>query len=525
MTQLLINSLLKPQAYPDRTKSVHLKQTHISFLFFTDTFVYKIKKPVDFGFLNFTTLDRRRFYCDEEVRLNRRLCPDIYLGVVEVRESPAGIIIDGEGRIVDYAVKMKKLPEERMLARLLTEGKVTDADMQRIGRTIADFHLNIERNEEIDSYGNIENIRRNWDENLQQLSAFTDITLSMDDIGIIRNWLDNYLNQHRTLFTNRVSEGFIRECDGDIHTENICLTDTVYIFVCIEFNKRFRYSDTAADIAFLLMDLDYHGKSFFASTLLDEYMTATGDHELPAVVDFYKVYRAVVRGKVESFRLFDENIPSGEKAAARDRAIRYFRLARGYIIRHNLPPTLILTCGLMGSGKSAIASWLGFELGIETVAADVVRKELSGRPANAHDHNAYGEGLYTPAFNDATYAELLNRGGKTLQAGKSIIIDATFRRKADRERFRNLAEKLGCGCLILQTTCPEKIIRQRLDSRTKDPTTVSDGRWELFHKQKTEFEPVTADEGKTIHIATTSTIFESVDKVLTEMGLIKCGQN
>ena len=165
MTQQLIKSLLKPHAYPEYTSSVHLLQTHISFLFVTDDFVYKIKKPVDFGFLNFTTIDRRRFYCDEEVRLNRRLCPDIYLGVVEVRESPLGIIIDGEGKIVDYAVKMKRLPEERMLHRLLAAEQVTEEDMRRIARTIAEFHCNAGRGEEIDIYGRVENIRRNWEEN------------------------------------------------------------------------------------------------------------------------------------------------------------------------------------------------------------------------------------------------------------------------------------------------------------------------------------------------------------------------
>src|SRR6266567_6185197 len=259
MEQRTLKSLLKPSAYPEPTTSVHLVQTHVSFIFITDAFVYKIKKPVDFGFLNFSTLDRRRFYCNEEVRLNRRLCPDIYLGVVEVRETAGGAMIDGEGTIVDYAVKMKRLPEERMLDRLLQEGKATAADIGRIARTVAEFHLNAEQSEEIDRYGSSECIRRNWDENFQQIAEFCSVTISKRDLRIIRDWVESSLAENHSLFADRVSQGFIRDCDGDIHMENICLADHVWIFDCIEFNNRFRYSDTAADFAFLLVDFDLHG--------------------------------------------------------------------------------------------------------------------------------------------------------------------------------------------------------------------------------------------------------------------------
>lgn len=519
MAQQLIKSLLKPHAYPEHTSSVHLLQTHISFLFVTDNFVYKIKKPVDFGFLNFTTIDRRRFYCDEEVRLNRRLCPDIYLGVVEVRESPLGIIIDGEGRIVDYAVKMKRLPEERMLHRLLAAEQVTEEDMRRIARTIAEFHRNAGRSEEIDNYGRVENIRRNWEENFQQLDEFIDISLSRIDLEIIREWVEIFINKNQALFAERVSQGFIRECDGDIHSENICLADRVYIFDCIEFNERFRCSDTAADIAFLLMDLDYHRKNSFSTTLLDEYLAATGDQGLSAVLDFYKIYRAVVRGKVESFRLNDPNIPAEDRKTAGEKARLYFRLARGYILRRRLPPSLFITCGLMGSGKSTTASALAFELGLESVTADAVRKEISRLPAYSRDLSGYGEGIYTKAFNEATYAELLARSEKLLSTGHSIIIDATFRRRSDRSRFRELAEKLGSPFIILQTWCPEKTIKQRLDGRIKDPKAVSDGRWELFHRQKSEFEAVAAGEGKTITVDTSAPLLDNVDSILKRLEL------
>lgn len=382
MKQQFLKSLLKPDAYPEPANSVRLLQTHVSFLFITDNFVYKIKKPVDFGFLNFTTIDRRRFYCNEEVRLNRRLCPEIYLGVVELRESASGATFRGEGNVIDYAVKMKRLPEERMLDRMLAEGKVTESDIRKIARVIAIFHLNAEHGGTIDENGGIAGIRRNWEENFRQIAEFVNISLAKMDLELIKKWVETFMTANEALFAERVTRGFIRDCDGDIHLENICLTSSICIFDCIEFNDCFRYIDTAADIAFLLMDLDYHDKSAFSAVFLDEYAAVTGDLEFMRLLDFYKIYRAVVRGKVESLKLFDPDIPEAEKISARDKARRYFRLARGYVIRQGRPPTLIITCGMMGSGKSAIASALAFEMGMEITSSDAVRKELANIPRN-----------------------------------------------------------------------------------------------------------------------------------------------
>ena len=233
MDQRLLKSLLMPDAYPEPTKSVRLLQTHVSFLFITDNYVYKIKKPVDLGFLNFTSIDRRRFYCNEEVRLNRRLCPEIYLGVVEVLESASGATFRGEGKVIDYAVKMKRLPEERMLDRMLAEGKVSASDIRKIARTIAEFHLNAERGRTISRYGSITAIRRNWEENFRQIGEFVNISLAKKDLHMITLWVETFMARNQALFAERVSRGFIRDCDGDIHLENICLTSHVCIFDCI----------------------------------------------------------------------------------------------------------------------------------------------------------------------------------------------------------------------------------------------------------------------------------------------------
>jgi len=520
MEQRLVKSLLKSTAYPEPTSTVDLLQTHVSYLFLTDSFVYKVKKPVDFGFLNFTTLDRRRFYCEEEVRLNRRLCPEIYLGVVEVRESATGAAFFGDGKLVDYAVKMKRLPEERMLSRLLAENRVTAADLQRIGRTVAEFHLKADHNGEIDSYGSIEAIRRNWEENFQQMIASPELNLSESDLSLLRTWVSDFLLSQQPLFARRVAGGFIRDCDGDLHADNICLTEQICIFDCIEFNERFRYSDTAADIAFLLMDLDFHQKAPLAEAFLQEYIEVTGDREVVQLLDFYKVYRAVVRGKVESFRFHDPSCSAEERQAAKERASRYFRLARGYLLRQHLPPSLIITCGLMGSGKSTIAHELAFELGIAIASSDLVRKELAAVPPTAHDQAAYAEGIYTPAYNQATYAKLLAQAETALRGGQSIIIDATFRSQTDRARFRQLAERLQVPFYIIQTGCSEQLVKERLEARQQNPAEVSDGRWELFYRQQAEFVPPTAWEGRHIYIDTGKSIGDNLHAILGFLGVL-----
>jgi aminoglycoside phosphotransferase family enzyme/predicted kinase len=520
MEQRILKSLLKRSAYPEPVTSVRLIQTHVSFIFITDKLVYKIKKPVNFGFLNFTTLDRRRFYCNEEVRLNRRLCPDMYLGVVELRRTHSGATFSGEGEVLDYAVKMRRLPEERMLDRLFREDRVTVEDIRRIACTIGEFHLNAEHNEKIDSFASPDSITRNWEENFQQIDEFCAETVKDRDLRIIRQWVENFLADRQRLFAERISRGFIKDCDGDIHMENICLTDQVLIFDCIEFNDRFRFSDTAADIAFLLMDFDFQGHSDFSEAFLAEYIAVTGDHGIRPVLDFYKIYRAVVRGKVESLRLHDPNIPEIDKLAAKERAISYFRLARGYIIRGKLPLTLFITCGLMGSGKSTIASRLAVELGIGSLSSDQVRKELSSVPRYSHKFSDYGTGIYGEKLTEATYRKLLDEAETSISAGRSVMVDATFQRKKDRIRFRSAAEKHAACFRIIMTTSSEKVVKKRLDARQANLREVSDGRWELYQRQRDAFDPVGLDEQLQIYLDTSLPLHDTIDMVLDQIGIL-----
>ncbi|AJE03759.1 bifunctional aminoglycoside phosphotransferase/ATP-binding protein [Geobacter pickeringii] len=526
MEQRFLRSLLKPAAYPESTSAVELVQTHVSYIFLTDDYAYKVKKPVDFGFLNFSTLDRRRFYCDEEVRLNRRLCPSLYLGVVEVRETASdGAAFFGEGRIVDYAVKMKRLPAERMLDRLLAAGGVGGNEVRALARTVAAFHLQAERNDEIAPFGSIDTIRGNWEENFNQTRIFCGTTLGGRDFLAIEQWVERFLKENSPLFAERVAGGFIRDGDGDLHLENISLGEdgSICIFDCIEFNARFRYGDTAADIAFLLMDFDANGRPDLSALFLDEYIRATGDGEISRIVDFYKVYRAYVRGKVESLRFADHQIPEPERNTARERAARYFRLARGYICRRNLPPTLIITCGPSGSGKSFAAREIALELGLEIISSDVVRKELAGLPPHARRAEGYGEGIYAAAVTTRTYAELLRRAEARLAAGRGVIVDATFRHAPDRLPFRTLAARHGARFSIIHATCGGELVRRRLADRGKDPAEPSDGRWEIYQRQMRDFDPPSADEGTVVTIDTSRSVAEIADSFLEALGILPCG--
>lgn len=520
MEPVTIQALLQPQAYPEPTARVDLLQTHVSFLFFTDTHVYKVKKPVDFGFLNFTSLDRRRFYCNEEVRLNRRLCPDIYLGVVELRDSARGASFTGDGEILDYAVKMKRLPERNMLHRLVADNTATDDHMRRVGEAIARFHLGAEHGVEIARFGDLAAIRHNWDENFQQLQPYSGKLPAPGDLAAVKAWGHRFMESNAERFASRVRDGFIRDCDGDIHLDNICIDETVCIFDCIEFNSRFRYSDVAADIAFLLMDLDFHGKRNLGKILLDKYITVTKDEGSLPLIPFYKCYRAMVRCKVEFFRLDDRQISDDEKDSARTKGAGYLRLARRYALRDRLPLSLVLICGLMGSGKSTAAAALSSAIGVDVISSDRVRKELTGTPADVHRQTGYDRGIYTPEMNARTYGELLQRAEKEIAGGESVIVDASFRRQRDRSVFRSLADRYEAACIILVTRCSDEVARQRLEERRRKPDEISDGRWELYHRQQSEFELPQPDEGNLIFVDTSGPINDTIDAILQQLGLL-----
>lgn len=323
--------LMRTDAYPEETGGVELLQTHISFVFLTDNYVYKVKKPVNFGFLDFSTLEKRKHYCEKEIELNKRLSSDVYLEVVPVVDSGERLVLAGEGDIVDYAVKMKRIPMDRLMKTLLSNGELTEDMVGEVGKKIAGFHEIAENSPEIDRFGDIETVEFNTDENFQQTEKYIGQSITKERFDFIKSYTDEFYDGKRDVIEGRVKQKRIKDCHGDLHMEHICLTKPIIIFDCIEFNDRFRYSDTAADIAFLAMDLDYNGRQDFSKVLMDAYVEYSGDKGVWDMLNFYKIYRAYVRGKVISFRLDDPAISEEDKEEALNLASRYFELAESYV--------------------------------------------------------------------------------------------------------------------------------------------------------------------------------------------------
>jgi len=327
---LLQKKLLNPEIYPDHPEKVGFLETHISLLFFTGEYVYKVKKPVDFGFLDFTTLEKRRYFCEQEVILNRRLSPAIYLGIVKITEEGERISFNGRGVVVDYAVKMRQIPEECLMDRLLEKGRLTPEMIEVVSERLTQFYSMAETSDRIKGFAKPQRIKQDTDENFYQTKKYIDVTIPKDKYVEIENWTNNFLKNQEAIFNQRIDEDRIRDCHGDLRLEHIFWGKEVYIFDCIEFNERFRYTDIASDIAFLAMDLDYRGREDLSEHLIRSYIKKSSDYNLMKVLNFYKCYRAYVRGKVESFRLNDPNIPENEKRKALQRAKKYFNLSYSY---------------------------------------------------------------------------------------------------------------------------------------------------------------------------------------------------
>ncbi len=490
----LIASLSRPGAFPAPVRpgagEVRVVQTHISAVFIAPRAVFKLKKPVDFGFLDFTTIGKRRFFCEEELRLNRRLSPGLYREVVPVTERDGELFFGGEGETVDWALRMEPLPEERLLSTLLAQGKVTAADLARVAHTIAAFHDRAERGEEITRTGGSAAVTRNTEENFSQVEPYIGHTVSRENFDLIALYTRAFREVNAALFAARESGGFIRDGHGDLHSQHVCLTDPILVFDCIEFSRRFRYCDVLSDASFLDMDLRRLGRPDLADAFTRDYLASSGQEGLPgvpALCNFYRCYRAVVRGKVEGFRSRDPSVPPAEAEAARRSAADFFALA-GHCARTLHPPTLFVLCGLMGSGKSSLARLLAERLEFILLSSDLTRKELAGIAPTARGDQGFGEGIYAPGMTERTYRAVFDRARSELLAGRSVALDASFTDPAMRHAARELARSCGARHLLLYLSAPGELLRERL-SRRALKASVSDGRSEILPAQMAAFTP------------------------------------
>lgn len=493
----LISALRCASAYPDPPRApVKIVQTHISILFFTDRRVYKVKKPVKFDFLDYSTAEKRRHFCEEEVRLNRRLAPNVYRGVVPIVHGNDGTIrINATGEVVEYAVEMLRLPDGCMMAEMLDRGEIDNAKLDSIIGILARFHQTAATGPGVDEFGQSDEITRQVEENFRGLEASArddampfggtsfgpSAALYEHLLKTVRTWLAD----HSALMEKRVRDGRIREGHGDLHSGNICMTDgDVVIYDCIEFSRRFRCRDVACELAFLAMDLDLRCFRGFAQYMLHRYASWTNDPELPAVAAFYKLHLALVRGKVVKIRAADPNLDAVDREQSRLESMRYFHLAGAY----SLPPVMMLMCGLPASGKSYAARLIARPFEAIVLRSDVVRKELAGRFGPPSEQSNLGAGIYSPEFTRLTYTTLLDRAQGHLKHDRTVIVDATFSSAAMRRPFFEAACQLGVPCLLVETICPEEMIRARLTARAHDTDEASDADWEVYRHAKRRFE-------------------------------------
>jgi aminoglycoside phosphotransferase family enzyme/predicted kinase len=486
----LIETMMSTNFYPHQPAVVELVQTHISYVFIAGDIVYKIKKPVNFGFLDFTSLEKRKFYCEEELRLNKRLAPSIYLDVSPIAQDSAGNLCWGStDHVVEYAVRMKKLPLEKMLKTLLANGVADEKIMGAVSRKIAAFHQSAETGGRIDEMGRIATIRHNHEENFDQTVKYINTTIPQYQYNFIRNYADIFLKEKKNLFEKRIADHKIRDCHGDLHLEHICIADEIIIFDCIEFNERFRFSDVAAEVAFLTMDLDFNGYPQQAQDFVRSYLKYSSDADMPALLNFYRCYYAYVRGKVISFKYDQKEIPAGERTRIVKTAARYFDLAYTYSATLE-KPVLILTAGLIGSGKSYQARHLAPQLGAKVIRTDVLRKEMLNLQPSERHHDDFGAGIYSGDITRRTYDRAYELAEQIIRRGQAVIIDASFRSRDERRAAMNLAQKLGVPFYIIECFCPDAVARKRLENRMLDKNNPSDGRWEILQEQKKHYEEI-----------------------------------
>ncbi len=505
----LVRDLLRPEAYPvrERPEKVDLAQTHISWLFFAGPYVYKVKKPLDYGFLDFTSLEKRRHFCYEEVRLNRRLSPDVYLGVVEIRLESGRHTLDGPGSAVEYAVKMRRLPESGWLKGRLERGEISPEDLRRVARRVAEFHDAAETSPEITGTGGLEAVRFNTQENFDQTQGFIGTTLSREAFDAVRAYRDAFLEVKEDLFRAREAEGRIRDSHGDLHTAQVNLENGISFIDCIEFNTRFRYGDVAADVAFTAMDLDYHRREDLSSVFIEEYVERSGDTDVPGLLDFYKCYRAYTRGKVETFRAAQEQ-EERARADALDRAGRYFTLAHRYVLPTT--PLLLIATGMMGTGKTWLTRILASRLDAQLIRSDRIRRELTGLADSERREVAWGEDVYSEASRTRVYEVMHERAVGSLKGGAIVVLDASYQDRRWRAGARTAAQEAGARFLALETRCPLDIVRERLERRRAEGTDVSDGRLEILNEQRSRFHPVVELSDREHVVVDTSGAFERV---------------
>jgi aminoglycoside phosphotransferase family enzyme/predicted kinase len=489
----LIEALQNPALYDHPVDGFELIETHISWVLLTGEFVYKIKKPVDFGFLDFSTLDKRRFYCEEELRLNRRLAPQLYLEVVTIQGSDDAPVLNGQGEILEYAVKMRQFPQAGQLDRQLEMQGLDHSVIDKLAEKVARFHLSIPPIDKDSDYGDVEHVSHPVLENFEQVRASIQDEAMLVRLDKLEQWSKQQLTSLKNSIEERKAQGFIRECHGDMHLRNIAVwQDEIVIFDCIEFNQNLYQVDVMSDIAFLVMDLEDRQQPALAQRFLNRYLEITGDYAGLQLLLFYKVYRAMVRAKVDALRCAQETTGSEEYKQTLQEFEQYIELAEEYTCATS--PVLMINMGLSGSGKSVGSRLLAEQFPAIMLRSDVERKRLFNVAVDAEVDKALEARLYSKEATTKTYNYLVALAQGLLRAGYSVIIDAANLKQWQRQLFIDLAANEKVPGLIMAYHADEAILKQRVIERAKRKDDVSDADLEVLEMQLTSHEPLTDDE-------------------------------
>ncbi|MDT8399200.1 MAG: AAA family ATPase [Pseudomonadales bacterium] len=512
MSSQLIDALLSPACYSHQTGTIRLLETHISWVLLTGSFAYKIKKPVNYGFLDFSSLAQRRFYCEEELRLNSRFSDELYLAVVPITGSVDEPRVDGTGPVLEYAVKMQQFAQENLLDALAERGQLQERDIAALAKKLADFHTDVAAKAEPGlakkqdpkkrlEYGSVHSIHHAALENFRQIEPLLSDKTALDDLERLRCWTEQQAKDLAGVFEQRQRSGWIRECHGDLHLANIARIDGhITLFDCLEFNPELRWIDTQSELAFLLMDLEEKHLPALANNLLNSYLEYTGDYPGLQVLNFYKVYRAMVRAKVKLLSLSADQT-TASMTAARTEYGRYIDLALSYL---DVPsPFLAIMHGVSGTGKSTVAAVVAGAVGAIRLRSDVERKRLFGLSPEAKSGSGIGVNIYSAEASRRTFAALVESARTLLALSYPVLVDATFLAEKWRRLFAELAAAKGVPFVILDCHASAQTIRERLQHRQEAETSVSEAGLEIMQHQLQKAEPLTRQEKNVVvHINT-----------------------
>ena len=507
-----LSALQNPAIYDHPVSGFELIETHISWIVLTGSFAYKIKKPVNLGFVDFSTLEKRHYYCQEELRLNRRLAPRLYLDVVGFSGTPGQPVLNDKAPF-EYAVKMVQFPSEARLDRVLEHQQLLPSHIDKLAGDIARFHASIATAGKDTPWGEPEAIHKFTTDNFTILLQLTGNNKKTDLINYIQKWSDSTFNQLAKTMRERKQNGHIRECHGDMHLGNMVLLDNrITVFDCIEFNPSLYWIDVMSELAFLVMDLEQRHRSDLGFRFLNKQLEYSGDYSGLVLLNYYRVYRAMVRAKVAGIRLSQTDSVSKQHAAAQSLLLNYLSLAARYTETDK--PRLFITHGFSGSGKTYLTQPLLEAVGAIRIRSDVERKRLFGLAPDARSNSAVGKGIYTPQTSREVYRHLLSLAETILKCGLPVIVDATFLSKGKRDSFRQLADRLQLPFTILDFQAEIPLLRARIRQRIRESGDASEATLAVLEQQLATAEPLTDEELPCVTTIDTETESVPVNKFM-----------